>query len=271
MDSAASPSVGVGYENSPRLSVGIMTSSEPFPAPLPVPAGIRWDVEARKARRRLYPSTVVYTAYALTILGLAFRSRHVATTVLFFASGVFAWTALEYWVHRNILHGRFPDGDGVLQHLLHRYFDHLHLEHHQRPWDGDHINGTLKDTVPFAALFIAASFLAPVHTMPVFVAGLLQAYVVEEWVHQSVHFYHFRSRYFRYIRAHHLYHHSPIGSEVGYGLTNGFWDIVWSTRIPPAMRRALYDRGARRRPAALLRRMCSRQSGSWTAGPSPGH
>jgi sterol desaturase/sphingolipid hydroxylase (fatty acid hydroxylase superfamily) len=55
-----------------------------------------------------------------------------------------------------------------------------------------------------------------------------------------VHFYHFRNRYFRYIRRHHLYHHSPKGSEVGYGLTSGFWDVIWGTRIPEADRRALY-------------------------------
>ena len=42
-----------------------------------------------------------------------------------------------------------------------------------------------------------------------FVAGILQAYVVEEWVHHSVHFYQFENLYFRYIKRHHLYHHSP--------------------------------------------------------------
>jgi len=27
---------------------------------------------------------------------------------------------------------------------------------------------------------------------------------------------------------------------VGYGLTSGFWDVIWGTRIPEADRRALY-------------------------------
>jgi sterol desaturase/sphingolipid hydroxylase (fatty acid hydroxylase superfamily) len=72
------------------------------------------------------------------------------------------------------------------------------------------------------------------------VAGLLVAYVCEEWVHHSVHFYRFDNRYFEYIRRHHLYHHSPKGMEVGFGLTNGFWDIVWDTRIPEAERAGLY-------------------------------
>ena len=36
--------------------------------------------------------------------------------------------------------------------------------------------------------------------------------------------------------------------EVGFGLTNGFWDIVWDTRIPEEERAALYAGMHRRRP-----------------------
>jgi sterol desaturase/sphingolipid hydroxylase (fatty acid hydroxylase superfamily) len=72
-------------------------------------------------------------------------------------------------------------------------------------------------------------------------------------VHHSVHFCRFKNRYFRYIRRHHLYHHSPKGSEAGYGLTNGIWDIVYSTRFPEPIRRALYARKSFARRAALQR------------------
>jgi sterol desaturase/sphingolipid hydroxylase (fatty acid hydroxylase superfamily) len=129
-----------------------------------------------------------------------------------------------------------------VQHLLHKYFDHLHLEHHARPWDGNHVSGTIRDTLPVASVMALLSFLAPVYTAPVFVAGVLQSYILEEWVHHSVHFCDFDGRYFQYIKRHHLYHHSPKGIEVGYGLTSGFWDVVWQTRIPASERRALYFR-----------------------------
>jgi len=148
-------------------------------------------------------------------------------------------------VHRHVLHGRFRDSERILPHLLHKYFDHLHLEHHARPWDGNHVNGTIRDTLPFASVLAGAGFLFPLHTVPALVAGILQSYVVEEWVHHSVHFCDFRGRYFRYIKRHHLYHHSPKGSEVGYGLTSGFWDVVWRTRIPSPERRALFARPRR--------------------------
>jgi dihydroceramide fatty acyl 2-hydroxylase len=205
-----------------------------------VPSGIRRQVEAHKARRRLYPVSFLYTLYSVGVMAYAMKSGHFALALAFFAAGVAVWTYVEYLVHRYILHGRFPDGPGFYRHFLHRYFDHLHWEHHKRPWDGNHINGTIEDTLPFVGPVALLFFLAPVHTLPAFLAGFIQAYIVEEWVHHSVHFCQFKGRYFQYIKRHHLYHHSPKGSEVAFGLTNGFWDVACETRIPSAIREALY-------------------------------
>jgi sterol desaturase/sphingolipid hydroxylase (fatty acid hydroxylase superfamily) len=205
------------------------------------PQGVDLAAEARKARHRLYPVTALYTASAAGVLGTALLlSPRPMAAVAWFASGVFTWTYLEYFAHKYVLHGRFPDGPGWLRHQLHRMFDHLHFEHHARPWDGNHINGTVRDTLPAVLLLAVPSYLAPLHTAPVFVAGIIQSYILEEWVHHSVHFYKFRNRYFRYIRKHHLYHHSPHGAEVAYGLTNGLWDVLTGTRIPAPERLKLY-------------------------------
>jgi sterol desaturase/sphingolipid hydroxylase (fatty acid hydroxylase superfamily) len=205
--------------------------------------------EARKARKRLYPVTVLYTLYAATVLLVALRNRP-RFAILSFAMGVAVWTLVEYYAHRYVLHGRFPDGPGLFQHLLHKYFDHLHWEHHKRPWDGNHINGTIADTLPMTGPLALLGLLLPSWSFSVLLAGLLQAYIVEEWVHHSVHFYEFRGSYFRYIKRHHLYHHSPKGMNVAYGLTNGFWDIVYDTRIPADVRLALYRNRRTERSAA---------------------
>jgi cyclopropane-fatty-acyl-phospholipid synthase len=184
--------------------------------------------------------SILYTLFGLGVLAAVGASERPGLGLLAFLLGGAVWTFVEYKVHRYILHGRFPDGPGVLQHFLHKTFDHLHWEHHKRPWDGNHINGTIKDTLPFAGPVALLSFLLPVWSLPALVAGILQAYVIEEWVHHSVHFYHLENRYFRYIRRHHLYHHSPKGMNIAFGLTNGFWDIVYDTRIPPDVRASLY-------------------------------
>lgn len=217
-----------------------------------IPGGARFrrEVEARRARQRLYPVSVLYSIYALTVLGFALASKRPGVAALSFLLGACVWTLIEYLVHRHILHGRFIDGPGIFQHFLHKYFDHLHWEHHKRPWDGNHINGTIEDTIAFAAPLALLSFLAPLWWMPVFLAGILQAYIVEEWVHHSVHFYQSDNRYFRYIKRHHLYHHSPKGMNIAFGLTNGFWDIAYDTRIPPGIREALYAPLQESRPRA---------------------
>jgi sterol desaturase/sphingolipid hydroxylase (fatty acid hydroxylase superfamily) len=226
----------------PRGNVLKSVHGMPFPT---YPRGVDLPREARTARRRFYPVTVLYTAYFLLIVPLAAR-RAPLQTVSYLALGVVSWTWLEYTVHRFVLHGRFPDGPGRLRHFVHERFDTMHGDHHLRPWDGLYINGFL-ETVPFAVALGLLSFLAPVSTAPVLVATLLLCYVVEEWVHYSVHFHVIRWRYFDYIRRHHLYHHSPRGTEIAFGLTNGSWDAVLGTRIPAADRERLYRR---RRPAA---------------------
>ena len=206
-------------------------------------------LEVQKARRRLYPVSILYSLFSFAVMAVALQRRPFVA-IAFYALGIAFWTALEYWSHRYILHVDWPDGPGFFEHLLHKYFDHLHNEHHKRPWDGNHINGTIGDTLAIVAVLALLSLLFPIETMGAWLAGLLHSYIAEEWVHLSVHFFRFRNPYFRYIRRHHLYHHSPKGVGVAYGLSNGFWDIVYGTRIPPAIRRALHERRVGRRAPA---------------------
>lgn len=209
--------------------------------------------EARRARRRFYPATLLYSAYALAVLVLAIHSvKAFAFPLASFGGGVAAWTLIEYLAHRYVLHRPFPDGPGAIRHRMHVAFDSLHAEHHARPWDGGHISGRIRDTGPYMAIFAGLSFLAPVHTVPLFWAGVMQAYVVEEWLHQTVHYlplYGFRGRYWSYISRHHTYHHSPRGADLAFGLTSGIWDVVFRTRIPERDRDRLY-RCRRRRSAS---------------------
>ena len=205
-----------------------------------VPFGVYKRQQARISRHRLYPMTVFYTLYALVVLFFALRSPHPLTAIISYACGLPIWTFVEYLFHRFVLHGRFGPGKGIVRKFLHERLDPLHWEHHARPFDGHHINGELRDLLPLFFVAAPVSLLAPVYTLPVLLAGVVQCYVVEEWVHHSVHFYNFRSPYFRYIKRHHFYHHSPKGMEKGYGLTNGFWDIIFKTRYPGPVREALY-------------------------------
>lgn len=207
-----------------------------------VPFSVYKAEQARISRGRLYPFTVFYTAYAVIVFVLALRSARPGLGVAMFLGSIPLWTLIEYLFHRYVLHGRFPAHDGVIGKFLHDRLDPLHWEHHARPFDGMHISGELRDFLPVFAIVAPLTFLAPVYTAPVILAGIFQCYVIEEWIHHSVHFYDFKNPYFRYIKRYHRYHHTVPGMEMGFGLTSGIWDLPFRTRYPEPVRHKLFSR-----------------------------
>jgi len=199
--------------------------------------------QAAISRRRLYPVTIFYTAYSIILLVFAFRSAHPVWAAGFYLLGIPVWTLVEYLTHRFVLHGRFKKSQvwykKWYKDFANKRLDPLHWEHHERPYDGMHINGVLKDLLPLFAVSAPASFLFPFYSAPMLLAGVTMSYVAEEWIHHSAHFYNFRNPYLRYIKKFHLYHHTSKGMERGFGLTSGIWDVVFKTRFPASVRQRL--------------------------------
>jgi sterol desaturase/sphingolipid hydroxylase (fatty acid hydroxylase superfamily) len=198
--------------------------------------------QAGIARRMLYPVTAFYTCFSVIMFAIAWRTAHPFVAIAFYLAGVPVWTFVEYFAHIYVLHGQYKPGKGLHRRLLVEYVNPVHWEHHERPFDGEPINGELSDLLPLFALAAPLSFIFPAYTAPMLLAGVVQSYVIEEWVHQSVHFYNFRSAYFKYIRKHHTYHHTSSGMKMGYGFTSGIWDVVFKTRFPAHVRQRLYGR-----------------------------
>src|SRR5207247_1260451 len=82
-------------------------------------------------------------------------------------------------VDRYILHGVCPKRGGLLRRGLHYLFDASHADHHARPWDGNYVNGHL-DTLWAALVLVPLSFIAPVHTAPVWVGTVFLCHAAEE-------------------------------------------------------------------------------------------
>ena len=228
-------------------------SEPPLERPGDIPFGLYKRQQARISRHRLYPVTVFYSTYAVITMFFALRTAHPWLALFSCALGLPLWTFEEYIFHRWVLHGHFGPGTGFIRKFAHDRLDPLHWDHHKHPFNGHHINGELKDLLPLFFTVTPLSFLAPIYTLPALIAGVVECYVLEEWIHHSCHFYNFRNPYFRYIKRHHFYHHSPKGENAGYGLTNGFWDIVWKTRFPKEVRESLYNKKAvsKKSPAPL--------------------
>jgi sterol desaturase/sphingolipid hydroxylase (fatty acid hydroxylase superfamily) len=207
----------------------------PYPQPSSPPSGTDPRAEDRRARGRLYPVTIVYFTYLAVLTAFAIRSGHGLRALVWALPAIPAWTLMEYMSHRYMMHVAFPRGKRWLSRLLHFLFDASHADHHARPWDGFHINGHL-DTMMVFVVVAPLSLLAPPYTVSIFVAVFFCCYVVEEWLHHSMHFWNIDSTYLQYVRRRHLYHHSRHGVGVAYGITSGIWDTVFGTRIPEADR-----------------------------------
>lgn len=205
------------------------------------PLHIYRQEQARISRKSLYRTSSFYVSYATIVLYFSCRSTHPIVGLIFFTVGVASYTLVEYVTHRWLFHFQFKDRPGI-EHYLHKLFDTVHTGHHENPLDGEHINGDLPDLLPLFFVAAPLSYVAPIYTLPVMLGGNVLGYIITEWIHHSMHFYNFQNVYFRYARRHHFYHHSPKGVDRGYGVTNGFWDIVFKTRYPAEIRWALHKR-----------------------------
>jgi len=201
--------------------------------------------QAALARSLLLPVTFFYTTNSVIMLSLAWRLSHPYVALGVYLFGIPLWSMLEYLSHRYLLHGRIQPGRSLPRRLFVKYINPLHWEHHQRPFDGEHISGELQDLLPVFAVLGPLSFIFPLYTAPMLLASLLQSFVIGEWIHHSIHYYNFRNPYFRYIRKHHIFHHTSKGINLGFGFTSAIWDSVYGTRFPEATRHRLYGTSLR--------------------------
>ena len=215
--------------------------------------------QARISRRSLAPATVFYPCYAAIVLVLAIRAKHPLISVACLLAGFVVWTLVEYSSHRFIFHAHFARSQKsafkkFYTGLANKYLDPLHWGHHERPFDGEHINGRLRDLLPLFVVAAPVSLIFfPIYTAPLMLAGVVLGYVAEEWIHHSIHFYNFRIPYFRHIKRYHIYHHTSAGITRGFGITSALWDIVFRTRYPEAVRHRLFGRRARQNAEPIKR------------------
>ncbi|XP_035902662.1 dihydroceramide fatty acyl 2-hydroxylase FAH2 [Anopheles stephensi] len=138
--------------------------------------------------------------------------------------GAFAWTLLEYSLHRWVFH-LDPKSNRFLQtfHFL------IHGQHHKVPFDPHR----LVFPVP-PAILLTTIFYQPVYYVFPYprltLAGGLIGYLIYDMIHYYLHYgspagghlYHMK----RYHYSHHFVHH-----DQGYGISSDLWDKLFGTRI----------------------------------------
>ncbi len=143
-------------------------------------------------------------------------------SVIFFFTGIFTWTFLEYVIHRFLGHQKKENNP-------------VTAEHHRHHREGDYF-APLWKKILLAAIVVAALaalvgvFLGWMNGW-VFSIGLVGMYLAYEVFHKLLHILAPLTKYGRWARRHHFYHHFKSPSK-NHGVTSPLWDIVFRTHAP---------------------------------------
>ncbi len=140
------------------------------------------------------------------------------------------WTILEYTIHRFVFHGEdkwLPANNvGYMAHFL------LHGIHHAYPQDSMRLVFPVVPgyvimnmiLMPFYKLFL------PLWLAPTIVGGTIIGYVLYDLIHYFLHHTNPKSEYWKDLKIYHMQHHYKDG-QLGYGVSQKFWDLVFDTEL----------------------------------------
>jgi cyclopropane-fatty-acyl-phospholipid synthase len=134
------------------------------------------------------------------------------------ALGLFSWTAIEYALHRYILHGLQP-------------FQRWHAMHHERP-QALIATPTVITALAFVLLVFAPAWaLGSIGAACAWTLGVLIGYLAYAMTHHATHHWRGQGRWLLQRKRHHaLHHHKSHGGC--FGVTSGLWDFVLRTTRP---------------------------------------
>jgi sterol desaturase/sphingolipid hydroxylase (fatty acid hydroxylase superfamily) len=170
---------------------------------------------AYRADLALYCTTVVALAAFLLVDGP--REQRVEI-VAFALAGLGSWTAIEYALHRFVLHGLQP-------------FRRWHEEHHRRPSALIFTPTILSAALIAALVFIPALLVADLWRACALTLGVLTGYLTYTITHHAVHHWRADNAWLKQRKRWHALHHHRIEQPGYYGVTSAFLDHVFgSTR-----------------------------------------
>lgn len=141
--------------------------------------------------------------------------------LLFFITGVIAWTFTEYHLHRYLGH----------EHKGKNFFKKEHVVHHSKAnYFAPAYKKAFAAMITSVSLILILQHLFNLQLAISFTVGYTGMYIMYELTHYRFHAKHPISIFIK-LRQRHLYHHFH-NPKSNYGVTTNFWDRVFGTFTP---------------------------------------
>ena len=157
----------------------------------------------------IYYGVVNYGLNAIQIVGL-------------FIGGYFAFTLIEYMMHRFVFH--MDEDTEAKKKLVYT----LHGVHHDFPKDKDRLAMPVPLSVTIATGFFFLFRFVMGDLVFGFLPGFLMGYAWYLWVHFMVHTWQPPKNFFKRLWVHHGIHHYKQ-QERAFGVSMPFWDFIFRT------------------------------------------
>jgi 4-hydroxysphinganine ceramide fatty acyl 2-hydroxylase len=189
-----------------------------------------------KERLIRFRSFWMFPLLALLLLYVSLRvepANRASDLLWLLPSGVFAWSLLEYVLHRFVFHIHFQIQNPKLRELINA----SHLNHHAAPRDPAKLlvrpnYGLVVSALVFGILYLISGGLFRAAGI---MAGVWTGFLYYEAVHYRVHLTTSASGLIGRQRRAHFHHHFTNKNRC-FGVTSPLWDYVFRTALPRPQR-----------------------------------
>lgn len=161
-------------------------------------------------------AVLVLTAFLIT----ESLDRHWLETIAFVMLGIMSWTAIEYVLHRFILHSFQP-------------FIRWHAMHHHRPKAFVFAPTVVSASLITTLIFLPALLLSGVWLACAITLGVMIGYLFYTIIHHAIHHWHTDNHWLKERKRCHALHHHYNKLYGCYGVTSAFWDQVFGSNYHP--------------------------------------
>ena len=168
---------------------------------------------AYRADFALYGAAVAALGAFLLLDGPRDQQPVIAAIAL---AGLVSWTAIEYALHRFVLHGLQP-------------FSRWHAEHHDRPRALICSPTIMSASLILTLVFLPALLFGGLWRACAFTLGVLTGYLAYAITHHATHHWRASGPWLKDRKRWHALHHHHIDQPGYYGVTSAFWDHVFGS------------------------------------------